>query len=1039
MLSRIAAGFAPTVLAALPAVVLTVWSGPAGAAQAVLRLTPGLTLEAALKGGEVHRYEVDLAAGTHLGVTFDQQGADLRPVILGPDGATIYEYDFGEWGPEPAAIVAPADGRYVLEAHTVRADAPPGRYVLRVDAIRPATPDDEVRMRVMMVQIEAYAALRERPGGSLDRARALYQEALEAWRGLGERLAEAHTLTALGFIASSSDDIPTALAYSRAEISAWREAGSEYGEARAHRNLGITLRFLGEVDTVTEAYERSLAMHRAAGRRTSESLLLNDLARHHSGVGDLLTALDRAYEAVTLARDLGDPLLEAEALSSVGRIHVDLGEYEAALDVCRRARALAPDNEVVQGETAWRMGVALVELGQVENGQRQLEESLEIWTRRNWRGYQANVLVALGDLQVTQGAYTRAREHFARAATLAAETGFVWGEVVARRRLGDVLLRLGQIDAADAAFGDSAKLVERNPNPAAQAFASSDAARVHLARGDIAMARRHAEAAMRAVESARGRAETPRIRSALLASSQAIYETLIDVLMTEDEQEPDAGHAERALEVSERARARTLLELVLSSAADPAGADPVLMQDVRATQRRLNAKAQALDDARRRKDAAATETLSREIDELVGMLSVLDGRIRRETPGVALLVSPEPLTLARIQRDVLDDATVLVEYLLGEPHSYVWIVSQGGVTSRRLAPRSEIEAAARRFLEHVATPPARLDGGAPPRSDPGDVLSGLLLDSLRGVPSGRRLLVVAPGVLQNVPFAALPMPGTRGERVIAHHEVVYAPSASLVSALRAATAGRAAAPRALAVFADPVFDADDPRVSSRAGTLADAQVAAAPAAARLVRALSSTTSEARGTLSRLPFTRAEADAIAALAPPGSVLTATGFSANLRRVTDPSLADYRIVHFATHGLLDTRTPEISGLVFSLIDERGLPQEGVLRLHDMGRLRLNAELVVLSGCQTAVGREVAGEGAIGLTRGFMAAGARRIVASLWQVDDLATSELMTRFYRGMLERGLPAAGALRAAQQEMAASPRWSHPYFWAGLVAQGEWR
>jgi CHAT domain-containing protein len=152
-----------------------------------------------------------------------------------------------------------------------------------------------------------------------------------------------------------------------------------------------------------------------------------------------------------------------------------------------------------------------------------------------------------------------------------------------------------------------------------------------------------------------------------------------------------------------------------------------------------------------------------------------------------------------------------------------------------------------------------------------------------------------------------------------------------------------------------------------------------------------------------------------------------------------LSRYRMVHFSTHGLLDSRHPELSGLVLSLVDEAGRPQEGFLRLHEIYRLRLNADLVVLSACQTGLGKEVRGEGLIGLVRGFMYAGAPRVMASMWEVDDAATTELMKSFYKGVLQEKLTPAAALRAAQIEMLKKSHWQSPYYWGAFVLHGEWR
>jgi CHAT domain-containing protein len=187
-------------------------------------------------------------------------------------------------------------------------------------------------------------------------------------------------------------------------------------------------------------------------------------------------------------------------------------------------------------------------------------------------------------------------------------------------------------------------------------------------------------------------------------------------------------------------------------------------------------------------------------------------------------------------------------------------------------------------------------------------------------------------------------------------------------------------------------------------------------------------------------TRREAKAILALAPAHRSRQAIDFDANREAAAGGDLSQYQIVHFATHGLINNRHPELSGLVLSLVDKQGRAQNGFLRLNEIYNLRLPAELVVLSACQTGLGKEVRGEGLIGLTRGFMYAGARRLMASLWQVDDAATSELMGRFYRGMLgDNRLSPASALRAAQIELWKQKGWQSPYYWAAFVLQGEWK
>jgi CHAT domain-containing protein len=331
----------------------------------------------------------------------------------------------------------------------------------------------------------------------------------------------------------------------------------------------------------------------------------------------------------------------------------------------------------------------------------------------------------------------------------------------------------------------------------------------------------------------------------------------------------------------------------------------------------------------------------------------------------------------------------------------------------------------------------------------------------------KRLIVVSDGALQYVPFAALPVPPGPGAArnkprpLIVEHEIVYEPSASSVAALRRELAGRRPGSRTVAVLADPVFDRDDERVNGARRLASGDSVERRPTTAArpnrrgpeetggpgeempagLERALQ--TVRARGAagarLPRLPFARREAEAIAAAARPGDAMKALDFQASRETASSGALAEYRIVHFATHGLLSAARPELSGLVLSLVDEQGRPRDGFLRLHDIYNLHLPAELVVLSACQTGLGQEIRGEGLVGLTRGFMYAGAARVVASLWQVDDVATAELMRRFYRRMLREGERPASALRTAQVEMWQEGIWRSPYYWAGFVLQGEWR
>jgi CHAT domain-containing protein len=293
-----------------------------------------------------------------------------------------------------------------------------------------------------------------------------------------------------------------------------------------------------------------------------------------------------------------------------------------------------------------------------------------------------------------------------------------------------------------------------------------------------------------------------------------------------------------------------------------------------------------------------------------------------------------------------------------------------------------------------------------------------------------RVLVVADGALQYIPFGVLP--DAAGQPVLEQREIVSLPSmSSLAQQLQRSEGERPS--KQLAVFADPVLQLSDPRFTDIAqnSLAANIESDATDAFARPALLASD--------LARLPATGYEARTVAALLPADQRDVSTGFAASRDAVLSVDLSQYRVLHFATHGQVDSRYPALSSLVFSQFDRAGVPRDGHLRLHDIYNLKLNADLVVLSACETALGRSVRGEGLIGLAQGFMYAGARGLVASLWQVPDRATAELMTHFYRHLFVDGLSPGAALRQAQLAIAASRRWRDPYFWGAFVLVGDGR
>jgi CHAT domain-containing protein len=443
-------------------------------------------------------------------------------------------------------------------------------------------------------------------------------------------------------------------------------------------------------------------------------------------------------------------------------------------------------------------------------------------------------------------------------------------------------------------------------------------------------------------------------------------------------------------------------------------------------------------------------SLEKEIAKLTEEYRDVSAQVRLSGVQFADNAQPQPLKLQEIQARGLEHDTLLLEFFLGEEKSYLWLVSSDSIDTYELPARVTIEDAANR-VRSLLTAPAPIDGESLANRQKrvqdaeqqywkeATALSAMLLTTAASKLGQKRLLVVADGALQYIPFNALPAPGSTGNPVplMVDHEISYDSSASTLVLIR--NGKRQHEPSgAVAVFADPVFEADDPRLTIQRQT-PDASLQAQNNEQFLQQAFRDVgVSWAGRSIPRLLASREEAKAVLDATSGAVNRAAIGFDADKANATAAGLNDYRIIHFATHGVFDSEHPELSGLLLSRFDSSGRPKEGFLRLDDIYNLELSADLVVLSACNTGLGKDIKGEGLVGLVRGFMYAGTRRVVASLWKVDDDATAELMKEFYQQMLQQGRSPAAALRAAQLAMWQKQRWRAPYFWGAFVLQGEY-
>jgi len=743
----------------------------------------------------------------------------------------------------------------------------------------------------------------------------------------------------------------------------------------------------------------------------------NDLALVKSETGDPQAALDIYAETGKVFRTLSDGYNEAATLNNIGSIYRALGANDTARRYLQQAAAIDARMHADASLAVVLNNLAVAEqnLGRVDDALEDYQRALDIEQRLGDRLGEARLLSGRALLRESRGDHAAAIAMLTQSLDLARETGSPNNQARALHNRGTVREAAGDLPGALADLQDALRLWHRIGSAQGEAITRSVIARIEAAQGRTQDALADVQAAIALFESQRGHIAGEDLRAIWLEHAAGAYALRTELLMRLDAERPGGGYAARALEAAEAARALSLLDLLTEAQARVLQKAP-LGQAARLTEIRnaLNAKAaqaQKLDP----KAPEATD-LAREIDGLLAEEDHVEATIRAADPAYAALTAPAPMIVGRIQA-LLDPDTVLLDYALGERRSFLWVVTPHSVAVHELPGRRTVLEGADSLRAAIAAPDetARF-------ADASAAAGAMLLGPAGAKIDGKRLVIIADAALQSrVPFVALTLPD--GKPVVAAHEVVYEPSAAALDALRRATAGRPHPRGTVAVFADPVVSADDPRLP--------AVLAATPSGLPQAPA---------GGLRRLPGTKAEAEAILALVPPRGALARFGFDATREAAEDPALAGYRIVHFAVHGLPDARTPALSGLVFSLFGPDGAARDGYLRLADVYGLSLPADLVVLSACETGQGRDEGGEGMAGISRGFLYAGAARLVTTLWDVDDASTADLMARFYRAMLgPQHLTPVSALRAAQTGMAIGGQWMQPARWAAFSIEGEWR
>jgi CHAT domain-containing protein/tetratricopeptide (TPR) repeat protein len=879
--------------------------------------------------------------------------------------------------------------------------------------------------------------------GNYAKALEYCQQAREISRSVKDQRTEAIALNYLSEAYLGIGDRWKGLDCNQQALLLWKNLPDRQGIARTNYYLGVFQSDLGDLAKAAASYDNALRLYLALNDKRGEFNTRVYIAGLKIRSGKYQEALDGYHALLSGSQMAGERYREAVILQNTGAVYYLMGEKEKALGYFDRALKIWLDikNPSQEAATLSLIGWTHHLMKDDTRAINDITCALSVTSAIDDRKYKSHILRDLGSIFSSQGKPQTAIKYYDQALFLHRSNGERQGESQTLNEIGKLYLSLGQPEKAISRFQGALAI-----NRAISSYDDEVETLYNIAAAEerlkkYARAIEHIEQALERAERLRSNVASRNLQASYFATVQRHFESEIRLLMLRSRGSNRPRYESRAFLISERARSRSLLEMLAESRTDlHAGANAGLLDEEMRTRQQIEAvlKERSLLLAAKAPESE-TKMADLKLETLLARRDRLDVEIRSQSPRYATLANSHHTGLKELQQQ-LDADTVLLEYYLGKEESYLWAVTADEIQGHTLPGEALIQKKAEPVYDLISRR-SGLELSSKDREKAywaaAGQLSQILLAPISPKLKKRRLLVVADGILQYIPFQSLPAPETTAAAgrepypLVLDHEIVYQPSASTLAILRSEPERRPKSEKLIAIFADPVFESDDLRLSKKSSQ-------ADPQTLSLQNQAAGRGPEEEA-YARLYFSREEARGVESLIGRENIDLFTDFDANRNAALASRLRQYRILHFATHGKLDSEHPELSSIVLSLYDRKGERLSGHLRLHDIYNLELSADLVVLSACETALGKQIKGEGLIGLTRGFMYAGASRVMASLWKVSDRSTAELMKHFYQFHLKEGLSPAAALQKAQITMWQKPEWRAPYHWAGFVLQGEYQ
>ncbi|MBI1747889.1 MAG: CHAT domain-containing protein [Acidobacteria bacterium] len=880
-------------------------------------------------------------------------------------------------------------------------------------------------------------------------------------------------------------DFPKAVEYYQNALKKAEELGDKQDVSITLNNIGLEYEKQGSYSEAIKVYQKALALMEELGYKRGHAATLNNLGVVYWNEGSYGSAILYFQQALKIGEALEDKQIIAMTLNNMGGVYRQYGSYESAIDAYQAARRIREELGDKPGiaNNLNNMGVVYSDQGLFDRAAEYYERALKVKEEAGDKKGIANTLNNIGILHMDHGFYGRALEYYQKALRMRDEVGDKLGRAVTLNNLGIAYRKQGAFAKA-LEYHQSALSVSREiqaKSPAGRAYTGM--ARAHLGQehyaeavtaaqpsltlgketnepriiwdaydilglayeklGDPLKALSHYQLAVVEIEKVRVHAVSDEGKAGFFAEHLYVYEHIIRLLHKLSKENPAAIYERQAFEYAERAKARAMLDaLAEGRAAIRKGLSSEQLDNERAIFRKISQiqselRKERLSEAKRTAWMTKLKQAEEELDKFVEDL-------RSHCPEYAQLQYPEPFGSARVQKE-LDENSLLVEFFLGDEQSFVFAMGRTDMQMAALPKRGEIERRVNAYLQTIRRFPKQAMGSESVKRMEEhyqgaralfDQLLGPIQERIRGKAT---LILVPDGALHYLPFETLlvtrpvgsrkgPSTPRRGKYLLEEYLITYAPSASVWGNLKTGKNAVVTGQKDLLAFADPVI-----RRGQRAG--------GRPSPRRGERAgeegVQGPFNGAEFQFAPLPYTRQEVEALSHLFRKDQQRIYVGAKASEETLKRERLDEYRRIHFATHAVIDEQAPRRSGLILSWSGGKE-EEDGILQVSEIFNLELAAELVVLSACESGLGKLIRGEGMLGLTRAFLYAGAQNLVVSLWNVNDRSTAQLMQSFYRYM-RAGRNRAYALRQAKLDLLHSsvPGYAFPYFWAPFILIGQ--